>query len=281
MIELTISVLSGLNQITKTTSTRVLRLCGIREAFTRWLQIFLWLVVLLPGIAGCIMLIALFLGGQDIRLGEVPAWPLSVTWVLYSSAVVITLGLFTFFEEYRRFIRFWLPVLGIGLFALVAWVDRTGRSTAHAQRSFASIRSTITQDWLRSLRVNDGTAQPPLLVLVQDDSSKNTPQPNVSMAMIDLGSANSESEVRSVLYVVRKELLIRSYRPSGSDYQYVLDATLIDWSRRVIVGRHSVSGSAPEDRSGAPAGFDSRHYGSEPWSELRSWVASVVKRAPA
>lgn len=94
-------------------------------------------------------------------------------------------------------------------------------------------------------------------VLIQDASSVTPGPPSVLVSTGALRMARAEADVRTVVYVVRGERLMRSYRPSGADYQRTLDASIVDWRTKTIVATREFVGSAPDDRSGSPAGYDS------------------------
>ena len=82
---------------------------------------------------------------------------------------------------------------------------------------------------------------------------------------------DSLREVGMVLLVTEDKKVVRSYTPSGKDYQWILNAQLFNWPQGKLAAAAVFSGSRPPDRSGRPGGADI--YGDKPVPEIAQWLA--------
>lgn len=82
-----------------------------------------------------------------------------------------------------------------------------------------------------------------------------------------LATARTPDEVKRVVVIEKRSVLIRRYVPCGSDMQWVYHCWVFDPQTQAILKYDVFKCDIPGDRSGSLANGVPR-YGSEPWDEV-------------
>lgn len=81
----------------------------------------------------------------------------------------------------------------------------------------------------------------------------------------------SPPDVSTVVIVNRGYRCVARYSSGGEARQWRYDIVVLDWRRRQIIAKHRFWGSRPDTPETREA--TGSFYGSEPWDDVRSWLA--------
>jgi hypothetical protein len=165
--------------------------------------------------------------------------------------------------------------LGVGAFSCLTY-SRYNEAVAFAplarQLDHGGIPATMYPGIVDTAKIHGRVA-----IFVREITSKSTNTANLYRLRqgISLAIPAAHTPVQTSLFLLvdRIAVDIRSYRPSGEDYQVVLHCTLVDRETSRILSDFAVRGDVPSNRSGLLSLFGFDRYGSDPWPAVQARIA--------